>query len=384
MTIIFKNDAILPLECISTFGVSAKDTDSPIGYFGTGLKYAIAVLLREGCKIQAMIGGELFDFTLHDTAVRGKRFNFIHMNGTPLPFTTELGKNWSLWQAYRELYSNCMDEKGEVLTSLDGIDIYAGTVISVEGLDTIHKASDTFILRSEPKHVVNDVEIHENGPTGVFYKGIKVLDLPTKFTYNILDGLTLTEDRTVSQYSAEYAITTAISGSSDLDMLMDVLSITDEQFHEARFNWSKYHTPSEAFMRFVEKMKNRSHALGSYFNHHHTAFMGKLSRAVLNDVTTRKLNKLRGLMAFKPAEIFVADMNEDYKIIDEGLIINAKLLAQPKRLQFAYMVACHKMRTKKPHQSDYYTIAENMLNDFYPKTQRQRKLANSTPFKKAA
>ena len=32
---------------IRTFGVSVKDSESPIGFFGTGLKYALAILLRE-------------------------------------------------------------------------------------------------------------------------------------------------------------------------------------------------------------------------------------------------------------------------------------------------------------------------------------------------
>ena len=384
MALVFYNTSVLPLECISTFGVSAKETDSPIGYFGTGLKYAIATLLRENCKITMFIEGKEYAFTTEQQSVRNKEFGFIYMNGDPLPFTIELGKNWQLWQAYRELYSNCKDEDGEVLIKFE-VDPNHGTLIVVDGLDEIHAASSTFILRSEPKYVVDEVEIHESASTsGVFYKGIKVLDLPTKFTYNVRRGLTLTEDRTVSQYSAEYAITTAISDSSNLEMLMDILTITDEQYHEAKFNWDKYHTPSEAFMRLVAKLQDRSHALGSYFSHQESRFLGKLERGMLSDVVTRKLNKLRASVKFKPSEIFIANMDRDYRIIPEGLVLNAELLVHPKKLNFIYRLACIRMEKKiSEYTDDTKVIIEHMLGDFHFTTLRQRQMKNSAR-KKAA
>lgn len=374
MTLIFQNNSILPLECISTFGVSVKDTDSPIGYFGTGLKYAIATLLREGKAITMLIAGEEFNFRTEQKAVRSKDFGFIYMNDVQLPFTTELGKNWQLWQAYRELYSNCIDEGGEVSDNLSFPNI--GTAIIVSGLDQIHEESSRFILRSEPKHVIGNVEIHEGATSGVFYKGIKVLDLPTKFTYNIRSGLTLTEDRTVSQWDAEYAITSALIHTNDTDALLDVLSVTEEEFHEAKFNWSKYATPSEPFMRLVSKLKQKPHTLGVYYSHHESSFIGKLDRGVLSEAVAKKLTKLRASVKFKPAELFVAAMQQDYKIVDEGLVLNLALLANPKKLNFVYALACHKMANKKPTMSDYDAVLAFMLDDFQFVTVRQRKLRN--------
>lgn len=384
MPILFQNKSALPLECISTFGVSAKDTDSPIGYFGTGLKYAIAVLLREGCTINIFIDGTEYNFRTELQPVRNKEFGFIYMNDVALPFTVELGKNWQLWQAYRELYSNCMDEGGNVdyYDTAWNNETTEGTFIDVTGLDEIHQASNRFILRSEPKHRLDDLEIHESVDPGVFYKGIRVLDLPTKYTYNILSGLSLTEDRTVSQYSAESIITTTISDSEDLAILMDILSITDEKYHEAKFNWNQYHTPSDAFMKLAATLKGKSHALNTYYGYHEPSFLGKLSRAVLSDSVTKKLNKLRASVHFQPDEIFLASMSEDFKIIDEGLVLRIDLLTNPKRLNFAYRLACHKMKNKKPYQSNYDCIVENMLGDFDFSTIRQKRIRNS--HKKAA
>ena len=48
--IIFQNKGLIDVHAISIMGVSVKE-DNSIGFFGTGLKYAIAVLLREGIKI---------------------------------------------------------------------------------------------------------------------------------------------------------------------------------------------------------------------------------------------------------------------------------------------------------------------------------------------
>src|ERR1700733_12022356 len=49
--IVFENYGEIEIDAITTFGVSVKEGPNPIGFFGTGLKYAVAVLLRHGCKV---------------------------------------------------------------------------------------------------------------------------------------------------------------------------------------------------------------------------------------------------------------------------------------------------------------------------------------------
>ena len=114
---------LIDLRAFTTFGINAKpNTNSPIGYFGPGLKYAIAVLVREGLKVTVWIGTEPHEFYCEPSNFRGKDFSLIRMRrqrgvtrkwmATDLPFTTELGKNWKLWMALRELHSNTLDENG--------------------------------------------------------------------------------------------------------------------------------------------------------------------------------------------------------------------------------------------------------------------------------
>lgn len=46
--IIFRNAGTIDPKSITTFGVSSKENPGAIGFFGTGLKYALAILLRHG------------------------------------------------------------------------------------------------------------------------------------------------------------------------------------------------------------------------------------------------------------------------------------------------------------------------------------------------
>lgn len=121
--IIFQNQGLIPIDAFTTFGINAKpNSDNPIGYFGTGLKYAVAVTLRLGGTFRLFRGIEEYEFYLKEKDFRGKSFQTVRMRKRKslmarwsydkLPFTTELGKNWKPWMAIRELESNTRDENG--------------------------------------------------------------------------------------------------------------------------------------------------------------------------------------------------------------------------------------------------------------------------------
>jgi len=69
-TIIFKNNGIIDLDFIRSFGVSVKENDNPIGFFGTGLKYAIAILLREKQEVSVFLGKEEYKFSCGEVGER--------------------------------------------------------------------------------------------------------------------------------------------------------------------------------------------------------------------------------------------------------------------------------------------------------------------------
>ena len=224
--IVFKNEGILDINSIITFGVSVKEKESAIGFFGTGLKYAIAVLLRNGCDISIKAGENVYNFGTEELIVRGKSFPIITMNGKPLSFTTEYGKTWDLWQAARELYSNCLDENGTVTAEID--DSFQGTqvVVSGDAFDLVWKERFTFLL-SAPVLWANDrLEVCEGPSEYAYYQGIRAYTLPTKskFTYNVKSHQNLTEDRALANWwGAQWDITWALASCDNREILESVI-----------------------------------------------------------------------------------------------------------------------------------------------------------------
>lgn len=258
--VVFKNKGEIDPRSITTFGVSSKEGENPIGFFGTGLKYAIAILLRNGCEITIYSGLKKMEFSVKTQKIRVDSFGIVTMNKKPLGFTTELGKTWELWQAIRELYCNCTDESGDIFrTTNPDIQPSKGyTTIVVTGqkahavMDNIHE----FILQSAPLEVLDGVEIHNGASDYVFYKGVRVhkLNKPSLYTYNIINRhLDLTEDRTMKYYwYANIYITGAIAKAKKL--FTDILLAADDVF-EHNLDFSDLSNYSDEFLDGVAQLQ---------------------------------------------------------------------------------------------------------------------------------
>lgn len=234
-TVYFTNHGHLDIKLIEVMGLSIKETDHPIGRFGTGLKNAIAVLLRTGHCIDLRVGEDRYSFSAREETARGVTFSRIYMNDRPLPFTTMLGRDWAVWQAYRELRSNAMDEGGTAHERRDLADA-ADTVFAISGAEIAktHRNSREIFLDSRPESVIAGVEIHPGSSNHVFYRGIRVFDLekPSVRTYSIVDSIDLTEDRTAKfAWELESHIAQAILQSDDVTLCAAALG-RDEEIYE--------------------------------------------------------------------------------------------------------------------------------------------------------
>ena len=198
--ITFQNDGLIDMRAITTFGVSSKVGDNPIGYFGTGAKYAVAGILRLGGHVRIWRGLEPHVFTVREETIRNDRFDVVHMDGQPIGFTTDVGKNWKAWQFFRELYCNVLDENG--IVSAEQLPPAEGkTTIHVElpEFDDLYVRRHQIVLEGTPAAHSGVLEIHEGRTEGFYYRGILAgsLEKTATFTYNILKSVVLTEDRTV-------------------------------------------------------------------------------------------------------------------------------------------------------------------------------------------
>lgn len=207
----FQNPGEIDIDAAMMLGVNAKTSSNAIGYFGTGLKFAIATLLRTGHEVIIWQGKTPYDFSTSRMETRGKEFFAVLMNGRNLGFTTELGKNWQIWQAFRELYSNTMDEGGFVKEA--PLEPKADTtIIEVRGIPItqVWEERHRYLLQSTPLETYKEIVAVHPG-SGIYMRGILVDEGKTSFAYNINTSLGLTEDRMLAdQWSAHYGLCKAI------------------------------------------------------------------------------------------------------------------------------------------------------------------------------
>ena len=261
MTVYFCNESTIDLGAVAIMGVSVKTGETPIGYFGTGLKFAIATLLRTGHRITLTRDGERINFVSRKETIRGEEFDRVVMEGEPLGFTTNLGCNWECWQAYREIVCNCMDEGGTIDTSLP--DGNWGTVIAVDGdgIQQCHINRHTIFLQSAPLWSNNHCEIHAGSNSHAFYRGVKAHQhrQASLFTYNLKTALTLTEDRTIkSAWDVTYYVGRLIPTIEDENVVEDVLLAAQGTF-EHGLDMENADRPSAAFMAVAARLRNNAH-----------------------------------------------------------------------------------------------------------------------------
>jgi hypothetical protein len=99
------------VEALTLVGASTKrGNDNLIGMFGSGNKYALAYLLRNGIEPIIYSGNNRINIGVRDIDMRGETFGIITINGRDTSITTGMGHHWELWMAIREIYANAIDE----------------------------------------------------------------------------------------------------------------------------------------------------------------------------------------------------------------------------------------------------------------------------------
>lgn len=274
MAIIFKTKGLLDQKAVTTFGMNAKPkTETPFGFFGTGLKYAIAILVRHNIPVSFWIGNKEYVFYAKDIDFREKQFHQVMMKQRnsiigrwtykELPFTTELGKHWQLWQAFRELYANTQDENGETFSGIvsGGDPEYTYIVVdSQEFEDIFHERSKVFLpggLRFKEGN--QSIQIFEESSQYLYYRGVRVVDLkkPSLYTYNVLSKQELTEDRTF-KYSWEVSRTIAsyIVTSTDAKFISRIINADGDACYEGELDFDMVWAPPSNVFHEIMRKKN--------------------------------------------------------------------------------------------------------------------------------
>lgn len=207
-------------------GASTKrDDPSKIGFFGTGFKYALAVLLRNGADVRVFSGTSCYRIKTQKVSMRGKEFEEIVIVGpdgteTPTGMTTDVGPKWELWMALREIICNALDEPGggkfEVVeTEPVGFGGETRVYISYEVVRSVWEEKEKYFRLDRTVALEVVTAAGEKGrilskvddQTRVYRKGILVFadKTPSMFDYDCPD-LRVSEERLASGWEVKHKV----------------------------------------------------------------------------------------------------------------------------------------------------------------------------------
>lgn len=274
---------------LTTIGDSEKREDeTKIGKFSSGQAYATALLLRDDVIMDVKIIGETVEYITYGTKVlscesTGKSKQVITLNyvkdeefkNIETAFALQLGYNWELWMALRELWSNVLDEGGYVTE--EEITLGSGTVITLDFNEDnefyeVWQNRHLYINESEPLFkVCDELEVFENpeGYLRIYKQNILVYEdkkQPSKFAWNIKFG-DIDERRILSNlYSVSEEIVSKIMRTKNEEFLRCIIKNEFELDLENEFlnNKSTYATPSELMHNIATEVYEEFGEVQSY------------------------------------------------------------------------------------------------------------------------
>ena len=290
--IVHRTPGLIDIRAFTTMGMSAKVGDNPIGMFGTGLKYAIAVLVRAGARPVVWIGRDRYEFYCEATKFRDKEFQLVRMKRQKwsltkpsthdLPFTTEYGRNWKMWMAFRELEANTRDEGGETFVR-DEVWSANASAAGIEGATTIVIEHEDYVKAWEDRDNIflpeglsvragsEGLQIIKEPGSHVFYRGMRAYDIqkPTLYTYNILASIELTEDRTLKyEFQIKEQLARHLLHSTDEELIKEIITCDDDLW-EYNLEFPDWVTPGETFRRVANsRPRGMWSSVGSYYVKH--------------------------------------------------------------------------------------------------------------------
>lgn len=248
--ILIQNDGEIEANSFELIGASTKrNQKGKIGFFGSGLKYSIAYMMRNNIDFKIFSGEMELRFSVVLEKLKDQEFERICINGKPTSYTTTMGPTWTEdWFVFREIYCNALDENGcQVIKSTENINPVSGkTRIYIELTDKLRFISENwdkyFSFDREPLFVApqiytcflakkdsgyysdQDVSVFEKTDGVLYRRGIRVYaNSHLLYDYGVVEA-DINEDRTASQTSAlPYMFASLIAGLHNENYVKSIL-----------------------------------------------------------------------------------------------------------------------------------------------------------------
>lgn len=271
--LLIENKGEIDLNALILMGGSTKrEDDTKVGFFGSGNKYAIALMLRKDIKFRMFSGNNEIIITTKHVPFRDKSFQQILINGQETSLTTDMGPQWDSWMGIREWVSNSIDEgHSNIVTDTSNIIPKAGyTRIYVEHhpdtKEIINNWNNYFSFdRTDVLVQVGDNRVYpqtdaENESLLLYRKGIQCYYIPktrSLYTYD-LSEFPINESRVLSDtWGARNLICRFLINNVTVAMAQNILSnAIVKKYYEATLDYDLWGRASLC--------KNWREAIGNY------------------------------------------------------------------------------------------------------------------------
>ena len=176
-----------------------------------------------------------------------------------------MGKDWALWQCFRELHSNALDEGGD---SARGKRPTKGTpgdttiVVTLPEFEKVFEEKSKIFLSGKCISASEHAEVWPNNRTGcLYFKSVRATEpgmlwTPPLYTYNVVDSrATLSEDRWLRDtYAYMVCLTKHLQGcEKNMTVLERILGAGEESF-EYGLTWARYSPVSQEWIEVARKL----------------------------------------------------------------------------------------------------------------------------------
>lgn len=260
-----ESKGIIDTQAFSLLGASSKREDkTKIGFFGSGLKYSIAYMLRSNIAFRAFADYKEIKFTTMPIPFRDKSFDVILIDGKETSMTTEMGMDWESWFSIREIYCNALDEGESHITIVkesECLPIEDKTVFYIQATKEFQDIVDNWDLYfSENRQdlLYSDTEMNQLYTGGdkliVYRKGIRCLyskEEKTIFNYD-LSWVQINESRTIkNEWDFKYNLKGFLQKITNPKIIAHILNTINGRWEKA-LNWDiAAHLYSEAWLKVI-------------------------------------------------------------------------------------------------------------------------------------